>query len=105
MKGDIGMISPCHGRDTCFISIVHFRPYGMNTSNVKYWKLFEDIVKKAGGRPHWAKCHGVSGKEFSTMYPEWDQFCNIRQKLDPHGMFLNQHLERIFEMTISKKEN
>ncbi|KAJ8020512.1 L-gulonolactone oxidase [Holothuria leucospilota] len=107
VKGDNGMVSPCHGRDSCFINIVHFRPYGMDTSNKKYWDLFQDIVKRAGGRPHWAKVHDVTSKDFSKMYPEWDKFCAIREGLDPDGMFLNDHLERIFEVKKdeSKKES
>ncbi|XP_071853819.1 L-gulonolactone oxidase-like isoform X2 [Apostichopus japonicus] len=104
-KADEGLISPCHKRDSCFINIVHFRPYGINSSNDSYWNLFQDIVKKAGGRPHWAKDHGVTGKDFCKMYPEWGKFCAIREKLDPSGMFLNKHLERIFDINHSKKDN
>ena len=29
------------------------------------------------------------------MYPEFEKFCEIRQKMDPEGMFLNEYLERI----------
>ncbi|XP_072182189.1 L-gulonolactone oxidase-like [Diadema setosum] len=95
-KGDDIMISPANGRNTCFINIIHFTPYGKKTSNPKYWALYEDIVHKAGGRPHWAKEHPLGPKELSELYPRWGEFCDTRKQLDPHGMFLNEYLERIF---------
>ncbi|XP_071482487.1 L-gulonolactone oxidase-like [Diadema antillarum] len=95
-RSDDIMISPANGRDTCFINIIHFTPYGKKTSNPKYWALYEDIVHKAGGRPHWAKEHPLGPKELSELYPRWGEFCGTRKQLDPHGMFLNEYLERIF---------
>nr|XP_054757565.1 L-gulonolactone oxidase-like [Lytechinus pictus] len=94
-RSDDIMISPANGRETCFINIIHFRPYGRKTLNTKYWAVYEDILKRAGGRPHWAKEHPLRNKELSELYPRWTEFCDLRKKLDPHGMFLNAYLERI----------
>lgn len=30
------------------------------------------------------------------MYPAFHKFCDIREKLDPTGMFLNSYLEKVF---------
>ncbi|XP_030848660.1 L-gulonolactone oxidase-like [Strongylocentrotus purpuratus] len=89
------MISPANGRETCYINIIHFKPYGRPTFNKKYWDVYEDIVKRAGGRPHWAKEHPMRNKDLSELYPRWSEFCGLRKKLDPYGMFLNTYLERV----------
>lgn len=31
------------------------RPYGKDVPRLDYWLTYETIMKKAGGRPHWAK--------------------------------------------------
>lgn len=31
------------------------RPYGKDVSRLDYWLAYESIMKKVGGRPHWAK--------------------------------------------------
>jgi FAD/FMN-containing dehydrogenase len=30
------------------------------------------------------------------MYPQWGRFHAVRRQLDPGGMFMNDHLGRIF---------
>eukprot|EP00057_Strongylocentrotus_purpuratus_P008922 XP_011663396.1 PREDICTED: L-gulonolactone oxidase isoform X2 [Strongylocentrotus purpuratus] len=94
-KADDIMLSPASGRETCYINIIHFRPYGRTTWNKKYWAVYEDIVIRAGGRPHWAKEHPMRNKDLSELYPRWSEFCGLRKRLDPFAMFLNTYLERI----------
>ncbi|XP_064602926.1 L-gulonolactone oxidase-like isoform X2 [Liolophura sinensis] len=72
------------------------RPYGKLVPTDKYWDAFENIVNKVGGRPHWAKDHKVGPQRFTQLYPHWNTFCQIRKRLDPNGMFLNNYLERVF---------
>lgn len=31
------------------------RPYGKDVPRLDYWLAYETIMKKVGGRPHWAK--------------------------------------------------
>jgi len=47
-----------------------------------------------GGRPHWAKAHSVTYEDLEKSYPKMKQFSEIRQQLDPEGMFLNDYLRR-----------
>jgi FAD/FMN-containing dehydrogenase len=56
------------------------------------FRAFEGIMMRHGGRPHWAKEHGVSAEQLRGLYPRWDQFLNVRQALDPEGVFLNDYL-------------
>lgn len=48
-------LSPSFGRDSCYINIIMYRPFGRSTDHHKYWDEYERIMKNAGGRPHWAK--------------------------------------------------
>lgn len=94
-KADDIYLSPCYGQDSCYINIVSFRPYGKEVPHERYWKAFQHIVFKAGGRPHWAKDHTLTSEALSAMYPCWKQFQSVRQRLDPDGMFTNANLERV----------
>ncbi len=43
--------------------------------------------------------------ELADLYPEFDKFCQIRQKLDPQGMFLNKYLERVLKINPGNPED
>ncbi|XP_029452079.1 L-gulonolactone oxidase-like [Rhinatrema bivittatum] len=95
-QADNILLSPCFHRDSCYINILMHRPYGKDVPFQEYWLQYEGIMKKAGGRPHWAKAHTCTRKDFEVMYPGFQKFCFIRENLDPTGMFLNPYLEKVF---------
>ncbi|NWX77660.1 GGLO oxidase, partial [Alca torda] len=95
-QGDEIWLSPCFQRDSCYMNIIMYRPYGKNVPRLNYWLTYEGIMKKHGGRPHWAKAHSCTRKDFEKMYPAFPKFCSVREKLDPTGMFLNAYLEKVF---------
>ncbi|EHB14250.1 L-gulonolactone oxidase [Heterocephalus glaber] len=95
-RGDDILLSPCSQRDSCYMNIIMYRPYGKDVPRLDYWLAYETIMKKFGGRPHWAKAHNCTRKDFEKMYPAFPKFCSIREKLDPTGMFLNSYLEKVF---------
>ncbi|XP_055465794.1 L-gulonolactone oxidase isoform X2 [Psammomys obesus] len=95
-RGDEILLSPCFQRDSCYMNIIMYRPYGKDVPRLDYWLAYETIMKKFGGRPHWAKAHNCTRKDFEKMYPAFRKFCDIREKLDPTGMFLNSYLEKVF---------
>lgn len=93
-KADDIDMSPAHGRDSCFINIIMYRPYGNFTPHEDYWNFYEDLVLSVGGRPHWAKAHKLGPDTLHTLYPRFDDFRNICRKLDPDQIFVNDYLER-----------
>uniref|UniRef100_A0A8V0YBQ3 L-gulonolactone oxidase n=1 Tax=Gallus gallus TaxID=9031 RepID=A0A8V0YBQ3_CHICK len=95
-RADEIWLSPCFQRDSCYMNIIMYRPYGKNVPRLNYWLTYEGIMKKYGGRPHWAKAHSCTRKDFEKMYPAFPKFCSVRDKLDPTGMFLNTYLEKVF---------
>ena len=56
----------------------------------------EAIFRGAGGRPHWAKRHRLSRADVAALYPMAARYTAVRRAADPHGKFLNPHLETLF---------
>ncbi len=86
-------LSTAYGRETVTISI-------HQAAALPHKAFFADaevIFRQHGGRPHWAKMHGPRAKELAPLYPKWDHFQAIRRKLDPGGVFMNDHLKQLFE--------
>jgi L-gulonolactone oxidase len=74
-------LSPCYGRDTCWIGVVMYRPYLKDPVHYKrYLQGFAEIMEKLEGRPHWAKDFSWKGPEkFKKIYPEYNEFLNIKK--------------------------
>ncbi len=62
-----------------------------------YFDLIEPIFWKYGGRPHWGKVHSLGASQLAKLYPRFQEFVALRNKLDPSGRLLNDHLQRLFE--------
>ncbi|KAF8924711.1 D-arabinono-1,4-lactone oxidase-domain-containing protein [Dissophora ornata] len=94
VKKDDVWLSPAYGVDSCYIGIIMYRPYGTPVPYKRFWAGYEQIMASFEGRPHWAKKHSVTFEGLQRSYPKMDAFCEIRAKLDPKGMFLNDYLRR-----------
>ncbi|MEQ9518893.1 MAG: D-arabinono-1,4-lactone oxidase [Parvibaculum sp.] len=92
VKSDDIWLSPFQGRESCSIAIHRFH-------EEDYRPLFsavEPTLQKHGGRPHWGKLHTLKASSFAALYPHWNDFLEVRQSLDPTGVFLNDHLKEVF---------
>ena len=47
-----------------------------------------------GGRPHWAKAHGLQPDTLSVLYPKFESFKDLLNLYDPEGMFRNEYVSR-----------
>jgi FAD/FMN-containing dehydrogenase len=89
---DDAYLSPAYKRQTVTISL-------HQNNTLPFWDYFKDIepiFRSYGGRPHWAKRYTLTSKEIKELYPEWGHFHEIRQSLDPNGVFLNSYLRTLF---------
>jgi L-gulonolactone oxidase len=91
VAGDDALLSPAHGRDTCYVAVHTF--VGMEFE--PYFRMVEEIMSGYGGRPHWGKRHFQSAGTLSPRYPEWDRFQAVRERFDPGGRFANAELDRV----------
>ena len=85
-------LSHGHGRDSAYIAIHQFvgMPYE------PYMRAFEKITTELGGRPHWGKLHWRDAESLRTVYPKFDDFLAVRDRLDPNRTFANDYTRRIF---------
>jgi L-gulono-1,4-lactone dehydrogenase len=91
VKGDGILLSPAHGRETCYIAVHMYQ--GMDY--VPYFKAVEELMMGFGGRPHWGKLHFRTAADLRPAYPRWDDFIAVRNRLDPQGVFRNAYLDRV----------
>ena len=93
VKGDDIWMSPSYGRDSAYLAF----HVDSRTPHNPYFKDIENILMEYGGRPHWGKMHSRKADTLATAYPMWEQFHEIRKKLDPNGMFMNDYVMGLFE--------
>ena len=88
-------LSTAHGRDSAYIAIHQYKglPYQ------QYFDLFESVVARVGGRPHWGKMHSLDAARLGELYPRFGDFLRVRREHDPDGVFANRYLDRVFGST------
>jgi L-gulonolactone oxidase len=84
-------LAPNYGRRTCFIEAV-------TVQSTRGWEEFFRLLEErwlslADARPHWGKLFWRWDTPRHS-YPRWQEFCAVRQRWDPQGVFLNEWLER-----------
>jgi FAD-linked oxidoreductase len=92
VRGDDLWLSPNYGRDSVHISVHQYR--GMPFA--RYFDGVQAICLNHGGRPHWGKCHSLAAPQLSTLYPRWNDFLLLRERMDPAGRFLTPYLRTLF---------
>ncbi|ADD07451.1 FAD-linked oxidoreductase (plasmid) [Natrialba magadii ATCC 43099] len=93
VAADDAMLSAEYDRDVMTISCIQ-------NAELDHWEYFEDIepiFHEYDGRPHWGKKHTLRAPELRELYPEWDQFQELRRELDPDGVFMTDYLEKLLE--------
>ena len=60
-----------------------------------YYRACEEIFLEYGGKPHWGKVSYVDGEQLAAMHPRWDDWWQVRDRVDPKGVFLNPYLHSI----------
>ena len=55
----------------------------------------EPILREHGGRPHWGKVHTLGAADLAPLYPRFEEFLALRDRLDPDRVFANDYLERV----------
>jgi FAD/FMN-containing dehydrogenase len=85
-------LSHSYERDTVVISVS-----GMPGTD--YWSYLREVDALLGqfdARVHWGKLHFLTHDQLLERYPRAGDFIALRRRLDPGGVFLNDHLEPLF---------
>ena len=91
-KGDDVPLSTAFGRDSAYIAVHVYK--GMECE--PFFRDVEDILRAYEARPHWGKMHYRDAEELSKLYPRWDEFIALRNKLDPQRTFSNVYSDTVF---------
>jgi len=84
-------LSTSTGRQSAYIAVHMFK----GTEYAEYFSAVEAILRKYEGRPHWGKIHHLDASQISRLYPEYQRFIEVRNQLDPEGVFTNDYLRRV----------
>lgn len=85
-------MSPTSGRDSCYIGAY----VGSRKWAEPYFADFEGLIADHEGRPHWGKTFSRTAAELRALYPRYDDFDRVRRRCDPHGVFRNSFVDRVF---------
>ncbi|MET4921934.1 D-arabinono-1,4-lactone oxidase [Streptomyces sp. PSRA5] len=84
-------LSTASGRETAYIAVHLYR----GTPYRSYFTAVERIMTAHGGRPHWGKVHTRNAAYLAGVYPRFDEFTAVRDRLDPERLFGNPYLRRV----------
>jgi len=84
-------LSHGYGRESAYVAVHQFTgaPYE------PYFRAFEAVCRPLGGRPHWGKLHYRTAEDLRPVYPRFDDFVAVRDRLDPARVFTNDYLDRV----------
>ncbi|MBU7600341.1 FAD-binding protein [Streptomyces sp. P38-E01] len=84
-------LSTANGRDTAYLAMHVYR----GTPHEAYFTAAERIMTAHGGRPHWGKLHSRDAAYLAGVYPRFEEFLALRERLDPQRRFGNDYLRRV----------
>jgi FAD/FMN-containing dehydrogenase len=91
VAADDAMLSPFAGRASCSISVSGV----LGADNEALFADCHRELEPFGGRGHWGKWHAHDAGDLPALYPEYDAFRAVRERLDPDGRFLNPYLRTL----------
>ena len=90
-KADDMALSTSYGRDSAYIAVHIYK--GMDYQ--PYFRDVEAIMQTHEGRPHWGKLHFRTAPDLAPAYPLFDEFLQLRKRLDPNRVFANEYTDRV----------
>lgn len=84
-------LSTASGRATGYIAVHRY----WRNDPTEYFAAVEQIMLAHGGRPHWGKMHTRDAEYLRGVYPRFDDFLAVRDRLDPDRLFANPYLDTV----------
>ena len=84
-------LSTAHERDNAYVAVHQYH----RMEHHAYFAAFEAIVAEHDGRPHWGKMHSLGADRLRELYPRFEDFLAVRDRLDPDRRFTNAHLRHV----------
>ncbi|HEY7704951.1 MAG TPA: D-arabinono-1,4-lactone oxidase [Acidimicrobiia bacterium] len=93
VAADQSWLSPNYQRDNLVVSI-------SGEPGVDYWpylRACDSLFAEFRGRPHWGKIHFMTADRVARLFPRYEEFVEVRRRMDPNGLFLNPHTQPLFD--------
>lgn len=84
-------LSTSYGRESAYIAVHIYK--GMDFD--LYFRDVESIMRRHEGRPHWGKVHFQRAEELRAVYPRFNEFLAVRDRLDPARTFANDYTRQV----------
>jgi FAD-linked oxidoreductase len=84
-------LSTAYGRASGYIAVHRY----WREDPTEYFEAVEEIMLRFEGRPHWGKMHTLGAQSLRERYPRFDDFLEVRDRLDPERLFRNPYLDRV----------
>lgn len=91
VRADDIWLSPAYERDVAYVAFHQYH----RMSHGRWFRVCEDVLGAAGGRPHWGKLHRLAHTDFAERVPRFADFLAVRDDVDPLGVFANPYLDRV----------
>lgn len=85
-------LDPAYGRDSVAL---HFTWHRDEPAVREVLTELEGALEPFDARPHWGKIFTRPGEAVAEQYPRFDDFRELRQKMDPAGRLLNEYTRRL----------
>ena len=86
-------LSTAYERDNAYVAVHQY--HRMDPRPL--FAAFEAIVAEHEGRPHWGKVHSLGAERLRALYPRFDDFRAVRERLDPGHLFTNDHVAHLLD--------
>jgi FAD-linked oxidoreductase len=93
IAGDDVWLSTAYERDNAYVAVHQY--HRMDPRPL--FAAFEAIVAEHAGRPHWGKVHTLGAERLRELYPRFDDFRAVRERLDPGHLFTNEHVAHLLD--------
>jgi L-gulono-1,4-lactone dehydrogenase len=93
IEGDDVWLSTAYERDNAYVAVHQY--HRMDPRPL--FAAFEAIVAEHAGRPHWGKVHTLGAEQLRGLYPRFDDFRTVRERLDPGHLFTNEHVANLLD--------
>ncbi len=84
-------LSTAHERDNAYVAVHQYH----RMEHRRLFAAFEAIVAEHEGRPHWGKMHTLGAERLGRLYPRFEDFRAVRDRLDPQRRFTNAHVRHL----------
>ncbi len=92
VKASNAFLSMMHGYDTCIVEIIMVKDtYGAFEMMHRY----ENEMYKFAGRPHWGQVNSLTYEAIQSLYPEFDKWLEVYNRLNQKGTFASPFTKRV----------